>query len=124
MLQEMVLKGSVCLCMLCACVRANDSKGAGQEAGMSGRGEAVVGKVVCTADLTHGEGSSRLAYSRHKKKIPMPTQLETHLPDTGTVPTGSCPGWGTGLQSRSHLLLPGMPAAPDTGLGGIHGARR
>lgn len=43
--------------------------------------------------------------------------LRTHLPGTGTAPTGSFPGWGTGLQSRSHLLPPGILAAPGTGLG-------
>lgn len=74
------------------------------------RQEAVVREVSL------GEKNFRLTYNRNKK-IPMPTQLGTHLLDTGTAPTGSCPWWGMGLQSRSHLPQPGMLAAPDTGLG-------
>ena len=52
--------------------------------------------------------------------FPQPGKLGTHLPGTGAAPTGSCPGRDTGLQSRSHLLPPGRPAAPGTGLGGTH----
>ena len=55
-----------------------------------------------------------------RREFPHPGKLGTHLPGTGTAPTGSCPGWGTSLQSRSHLLPPGRLAAPGTGLGGAH----
>lgn len=61
-----------------------ESRPGGKGVWMSVYREAVGG------ELSPGEENFKLTYNRNKE-IPLPTQLETHLPDTGTAPTGSCP---------------------------------